>query len=263
MSIKRVAIAVHHQRGSGDMTKQFAARRRSHQRPGTDVPDPMDGSSDRTLARHLGATSPHRRRPGCPRRAGPRRARRRTIDDHGRRGSEQGKRLGSRTSVTGFARARHHGGHRQQPMRLLDGHDLHDHAAHRQAHHMSVLDPERVQYGHARRAAMSLTVYASPCSPTGAVSNFDDMPTSRLSNRTTCRPLGDEHRAPVLVVVDALTPQAVDEEQRRVVGIPERLVVDLATAVLTPSPWRDGISTVPHVRTAALCVHRAVDLLDV
>ena len=37
-------------------------------------------------------------------------------------------------------------------------------------------------------AAMSEMLYASPCSPTGAPSNFDDRPTSRLSYRTTCSP---------------------------------------------------------------------------
>ena len=83
---------------------------------------------------------------------------------------------------------------------MLDGEGLHDHAAHRQAHHVGPLHPERVEHrhdigGHVGERVRDLrrfTLCRAATTPitSGATSEkWVDRPTSRLSMRTTWKPL--------------------------------------------------------------------------
>ena len=80
-------------------------------------------------------------------------------------------------------------------------------------------------------AAMSLRCMPRPRSPVRSAVELGRQPDVAVVEARDLQARGDEHRAPVLVVVDALAPQAVDQQQGRVRRITERLVVDLAVAV--------------------------------
>ena len=82
---------------------------------------------------------------------------------------------------------------------------------------------------------MSDSRYAAPDASVGASANDVDSPTSRLSKRITWSPRADEQLAPLVGVVRALAAEAVDHQQRRVGGVAERVVVELAVAVGGPS----------------------------
>ena len=58
-----------------------------------------------------------------------------------------------------------------------------------------------------------------------------ERPTSRLSKRITWNPAATNFSHQASAVVDALAAEPVDEEQRRVGGRPERLVVEFAVVV--------------------------------
>ena len=100
---------------------------------------------------------------------------------------------------------------------MLDGHRLHDHPAHRQAHHVGAVDAHGVEHGDAvgRHVADEVGVARLAHRRTGerggqahvAVVEADDV-----------QALGGEHLAPVVLVVDALAAEAVHHQQRRVGG---------------------------------------------
>ena len=114
---------------------------------------------------------------------------------------------------------------------MLDGHRLHDHPAHRQAHDVGPLDAVGVEHGEGVVGHVAAGGSAAFWSSTGAPANDVDRPTSRLSKRMTWKPAVGEHLAPRVLVVGALAAEAVDEQQRRVGRVAERVVVQLAGAV--------------------------------
>ena len=117
---------------------------------------------------------------------------------------------------------------------MVDGEALHDHAAHRQAHHVRTLDAGRVEH----RYRVARHVGQRVVTP----SSFDESPVSRLSKRTTWKPWAANFSHHGVGVVDALRAQAVDEQQRRVRGRAERLVVELDVTGSSSSAWQLGDS---------------------
>ena len=113
---------------------------------------------------------------------------------------------------------------------MLDGERLGDHPAHRQAHHVRLFDAVGVEdgdrvIGHVGQqvglaARTDRRIVEVGRQPDVAVVEPDDV-----------EPAGDELLAPRLGVVDALAAESVDEEQRRIAGRAERLVVELAVTV--------------------------------
>ena len=111
---------------------------------------------------------------------------------------------GVELAVPGLAGSRHHRRHRQQPIGVLDRHDLHDHPAHRQAHHVRPLDTDRVEHGDRIGRHVGERVRGTVAVDRGVVELGRQSDVAVVEAHRRAKPAGDEHLAPVLVVVDAL-----------------------------------------------------------
>ena len=126
---------------------------------------------------------------------------------------------------------------------MLDGEGLHDHAAHRQAHHVGPLHPERVEHrhdigGHVGERVRDLRRFTSlqgrhhAHHVGGDVGEVGRQADVAVVHADDMEALVHEALAPLGAVVDALAPQSVDEDERRLGRVAEGLVVDLDRPVV-------------------------------
>ena len=99
---------------------------------------------------------------------------------------------------------------------MVDGELLHDHAAHRQPHHVRPFDTGRVEHGDRVDGHVGEPVGGTLLVERGVdeVGRQTDIPVVEPDHVEAGV---DEHHTPVLVVVDALRTESVDQQQRRVV----------------------------------------------
>jgi hypothetical protein len=120
---------------------------------------------------------------------------------------------------------------------VLDGHGLGDHPAHRHAEHVGPVDAEGVEHGdgvgghvgqqvgHRRRLARGQRLPHGP--HVDRLAHVRRQPGVAVVEAHDVHAPVDERGAEVGAPADHLAAEPVDQQQRRVGRIPERLVVDL------------------------------------
>ena len=113
---------------------------------------------------------------------------------------------------------------------MLDGERLDDHPAHRHTHHVGPLDAVGVEDGDRVTRHVGQRVRRAVFADR-RVGEVGRQPDITVVEADDVEAAGDELLAPRVGEVDALAAEPVDEEQRRVAGRSERVVVEFAVVV--------------------------------